>query len=360
MKQLTYIIIALLLPWFAESHAQQKEVRSHFPDKKWAVVKNPEELGLSKTKLLEAKKHADRSNTSAVMIIVNGKVAYQWGEVDRKYNSHSIRKSIISAMYGKYISEGIVDKNATMGDLGIDDNEGLSDTEKKATVLDLLKARSGVYHPALYESESMKKTKPARFSVRPGTHWYYNNWDFNVLGTIFEQKTGKRFFNALQEDIARPIGMEDYEPADGSYVSGKESKHRAYPIRITARDLGRFGLLMLNKGNWNGRQVIDSAWVYESTRYHSDATLSGTSGYGYMWWVARNFNKYPHFNGVELPESAYSARGAGGHYLVIIPDYDMVIVHRVDTDIPGNRVAAKDFNTLLQMILDSRIEQKND
>ncbi len=359
MKKITHILVTFILLVSQIEVAQAQTKKSAFPGKKWEIVKNPEELGLSKAKLLEAKKHGDKSNTSAVMIIVQGKVAYQWGEVGRKYNTHSIRKSVISAMYGKYIREGAIDMNATMADLGIDDNEGLSDIEKQATVQDLLKARSGVYHPALYESASMKKSKPARFSsIKPGTHWYYNNWDFNVLGTIFEQKTGKRFFDALDEDIAKPIGMEDYEPADGQYVSGRESRHKAYPFRITAEDLGRFGLLMLNNGNWNGKQIIDKAWVIESTRYHSDATLSGTSGYGYLWWVARDFNKYPHFVGVDLPDGAYSARGAGGHYLVIIPDYDMVIVHRVDTDIPGNRVTAKDFNTLLRMILEARIAEK--
>jgi len=354
MKQLTCLLIAFILPLSHFASAQQQ--KTTFPGKKWEVVKNPEELGLSKARLLEAKKHADKTQTSAVMIVVNGKVAYQWGEVARKYNIHSMRKSVLSAMYGKYIKSGVIDMKATMADLGIDDNEGLSEDEKKATVRDLLKARSGIYHPALYETESMKRRKPARFSVKPGTYFSYNNWDFNALGTIFEQKTGQRIFDALQEDIAKPIGMEDYEPADGTYVSGRESRHKAYPIRLTAQDLARLGLLMLNKGNWNGKQVIDSAWVYESTRYHSDATSFASSGYGYMWWVARDFNKFPAFTGVDVPEGTYSAQGAGGHYLVIFPDYDMIVVHRVDTDISGNRVSGKDFGTLLKMILDARIK----
>ncbi|WP_206366974.1 serine hydrolase domain-containing protein [Sphingobacterium sp. SGG-5] len=352
MNKLTYILIAFLLPLSQQLSAQHKMV---FPGKTWEIVKDPEESGLSKDKLLEVKKLVEKDNTSALMIVVNGKVAYQWGEVDRKYNTHSMRKSVLSAMYGKYVREGIIDLEATMADLGIDDNEGLSEEEKKATVRDLLKARSGVYHPALYESSGMKRRKPARFSVRAGTHWYYNNWDFNVLGTIFEQKTGKRFFEALNEDIAQPIGMEDYGPADGTYISGKESRHRAYPFNITAKDLARFGLLMLHMGNWNGKQVIDSAWVAESTRYHSDATLYGSSGYGYMWWVARDFNKYPLYKGADLPEGSYAAQGAGGHHLIIIPAYDMVVVRRVNTDIPGNR--GKDFGPVLKLILEARMDK---
>lgn len=357
MNRLSKMLIALLLISVQFVYGQQPS-RLSFPGKKWEVVKNPEDVGYSKAKLLEAKKHAEASQSAAGMVIVDGKVISQWGEVDRKYNSHSVRKSIISAMYGKYINEGLIDKRATMQDLGIDDNQGLSDIEKQATVLDLLKSRSGVYHDALYESASMKKQKPARFSVKPGTHFYYNNWDFNVLGTIFEQKTGKKFFDALYTDIAQPIEMQDYVPADGTYVSGKESRHKAYPIRITASDLGRFGLLMLNNGNWDGKQIIDKDWVIESTRYHSDATLSGSSGYGYLWWVARNNNKHPHFPGIEVPESTYSARGVGGQYLVIIPEYNMVIVNRVDTDVAGNRMSAKDFSTLVQLILEARDNKK--
>jgi len=83
-----------------------------------------------------------------------------------------------------------------MEDLGIDDKPPLSDVEKKATVSDCIKARSGIYHTALYESAGMKALKPERHSVKPGTHWYYNNWDFNVLCTIFEQLTGKKILRS--------------------------------------------------------------------------------------------------------------------------------------------------------------------
>ena len=76
--------------------------------------------------------------------------------------------------------------SSTLAELGIDDNEpSLTDVEKRATVRDLLTARSGVYHPALYETPGMAAMRPLRGSHLPGTHWYYNNWDFNALGTIY-------------------------------------------------------------------------------------------------------------------------------------------------------------------------------
>lgn len=355
MKKLNFLLICCLfftaLP-FNATHAQ-----IHYPGASWQIVDKPEDLGFSSIQLDKAKAYADENlQTAAVMVIADGKIIYQWGEVDRKFNTHSIRKSVLSAMYGKYVDAGLIDMNSTMKDLDINDVEGLSEIELKATVRDLLKARSGVYHPALYETQGMKAQKPARHSSAPGTFWYYNNWDFNALGTIFEQQTSKSVFEALASDIGDPIGMEDYTPADGNSVSGQASIHNAYPFHITARDLARFGWLMLNNGNWDGKQVIDSAWVEESTRYHSDATLSSTSGYSYLWWVARDHNKYPHLPNVQLPEGSYAARGAGGHMLVVIPAYNLVFVHRVNTGSGvRNRVPYPEVAKVLALILDARI-----
>ena len=164
--------------------------------------------------------------------------------------------------------------------------------------------------------------------------------------------TGKKIFQAIEAEIAEPTGMENYSAGDGWYVTGEESIHAAYPFIITAHDMARFGLLMLRKGNWNGRQLIPADWVDESTRYHSDASLYESDGYGYMWWVARDHNKFPHLPGVKLPEGTYSARGAGGHYIVIIPEYDLVVVHRVDT-FEDNSVSSAEFGKLMRLILDA-------
>ena len=288
-----------------------------------------------------------------MVIVADGRILMEWGEVDKKFMTHSTRKSFLSAMYGNYVREGVIDLDKSMKDLGIDDEPPLSEEELEATVHDCIKARSGIYHPALYESSGMKALKPERYTEKPGIHWYYNNWDFNVLGTIFEKLTGKKIFEALYEDIAVPIGMEDFSPEDGWYVEGEESIHAAYPFRITAREMARFGLLMLRKGKWNSEQVVPEDWVEESTGYYSDAALYGCDGYGYMWWVTRHNNKFPHLPGVELEEGTYSARGAGGHYILVIPDRDMVIVHRVNTDERGNSVGKSDMGQLVNLILEA-------
>lgn len=336
------IVLALAVPFLC--------AKDNFPGKAWQRIGAPEKLGWSAAKLREAREYAATIQTAAVMIVTDGRVLDEWGETARRFNVHSIRKSFLSALYGIHVHEGNIKLALTMKELGIDDNEpSLTEAEKQATVHDLLKARSGIYHPALYETASMKAARPARFSYAPGTFWYYNNWDFNALGTIFERLTKTNIFREFKARIADPIGMQDYRIEDGSYVTGSDSVYPAYPFRMTARDMARFGLLFLRNGRWKDRQIVPQAWVKESTASYSDA--GGSGGYGYLWWVAVDGRHLP---GVDLPDGSYSARGAGGHYILVIPAYDLAIVHRVNTDIQGRSVSAAEFGRLVKLILEAR------
>ncbi len=325
-----------------------------FPGETWARAAAPEELGFDSEKLARARAFTDSINTAAVMIISGGMIVDEWGAVEEKYHVHSIRKSLISAMYGKYIQNGVIDLDKSLEAIGIDDDPPLTELQRTATIRDVMKNRTGIFREALLESDGMAALRPQDMTVRPGTFWYYNNWDFNAAGTIFVEKTGLCIFDALKQDIADPIGMEHFEPGDGFYAPGPQSIHPGYPFTMTARDLGRFGLLMLREGRWEDRQVIPQEWVRESTRYHSDASLYYSSGYGYMWWVARDQNKFPHMAVAKVPEGTYSGRGYGGHVLTIIPEYDLVVVHRVDTFDSANRVTGRDLGTLMKLILDAR------
>ena len=350
----TSIISALLIFLFGLSSVYCQSINK-YPGKKWNNINKPEDLGYSSEKLNEAKEFSKTLKTAAVSIIVNGLVLDEWGDVDSLFYTHSMRKSVLSALYGKYVENGVIDLNKTMAELGIDDEPPLSEQEKTATIRDCLKARSGVNHTAEAESDGMHKLKPPKDMFKPGEFWLYNNWDFNVLGTIFQKLTGIKIFDALIEDIANPIQMENFTlQNDASYKTGR-SIHEAYMFVISAHDLARFGLLMLRNGKWNEKQIIPESWVKESTTYFSDATIYKGDGYGYMWWVAKDKNKFPHFPFAKLKEGTYSARGAGGHFLVVIPKYDMVFVHRVNTFVEGNSVSSKDFGTLLNMVLEAKI-----
>jgi CubicO group peptidase (beta-lactamase class C family) len=323
--------------------------RPVYPGKSWEAFGRPEEAGWSSAKLARAKAYADFMDTAAVMVITDGRVVCQWGDVSAKFMAHSMRKSLLSALYGIALGEGKIKPDATLAELGIDDTApALTPAERRATVRDLLRSRSGVYHPAALETPDMALTRPPRGSHAAGSHWYYNNWDFNALGTIYEKETGAKIFDAFKTRIADPIGMEDFCVTDGGYQTGTESRHAGYPLRISARDLARFGLLYLRKGTWKERQLVPAARVEEGIRSYSD---TGYCGYGYMWWVAAGGKSLP---GVTLPDGSFWAWGTRGHYLVVIPALDVVVVHRVNSDVPGRDVSGKELGRLLRLILDAR------
>ncbi|MFC1563967.1 serine hydrolase domain-containing protein [candidate division KSB1 bacterium] len=347
------IIICLTFLFVFHSGPDCIYAQDYFPGNDWEKIANPADAGYSKQKLDAAKAYSETISTAACIVLINGKILTEWGDVNTKFLTHSARKSFLSAVYGKYVMNGTIDLDMTLGDLGIDDIPPLSDQEKRATIRDCLKARSGVYHTAEAESEGMHNMKPDRDSLDPGTFWLYNNWDFNVLGTIFEQLTGKEFFNALKEDIADPIQMEHFSMEDDLSFKTDRSIHEAYMFVISARDMARFGLLFLRNGNWSGKQVVPDEWVKESTAYYSDATVYRRDGYGYMWWAAKDNNRFPHFPIVNLPEGTYSARGAYGQYILVIPAYDMVIVHRVNSFERGNYTYPAQFGMLAKMIIDA-------
>ena len=302
----------------------------------------------SAEKLADARDYSKTIDTAAVVVLHEGEVVDQWGPVALPLKCHSVRKSLLSALFGQHVHDGTIDLNESLADLGIDDNEpSLTSEEKTATVGDLLKARSGVYHPALYETAGMAARRPARGSHAPNTFWYYNNWDFNTLGAIFRQKTGQDLFEEFEQKLATPLRFQDFERRrDTRYVTGSDSNHPAYPFQLSTRDLARFGQLMLQKGRWKDQQLVPETWVAESTASYSDAGTSG--GYGYMWWVAVDGKHLP---GATLPAGSYSARGYRGQYLVIVPDWNLVVCHRVNTHQKGTSVSKTDFGKLLSMIL---------
>jgi CubicO group peptidase (beta-lactamase class C family) len=292
-----------------------------FPGREWQPI-DAARAGWSSDKLKAAGRQAQAVGATAVMVVHDGRLVLAWGDVARRVHVASVRKSFLSALYGIGVADGRIDTGKTLRDLGIDDRPPrLTAIEKTARVRDLLMARSGVYHAAAFESSDQKQRRPARGSHRPGTFWYYNNWDFNALGTIWRQRTGEDIFVAVEQRIARPIGMQDFSAGDGRYVFESVSDHPAYRMEFTARDLARFGWLYLNKGSWTGRQVVPAAWVADSTRPHSDARPG--LGYGLMWWAAKSEVQLQ----VRVGPGSFSARGAGGQYVLVLPAYNLVVVH---------------------------------
>jgi CubicO group peptidase (beta-lactamase class C family) len=307
----------------------------------------PEEVGFSSVLLEEARAFSREIGSAAVMALHDNKVFVSWGNVETKYLAHSIRKPLLGSLYGIHVAAGEIDTAKTMAQLGIDDYPpSLTEAEKQARVAHLLRSRSGVYHVAAAETQSMAARRPERGSHPPDTYYYYNNWDFNALGTIFTQETGLKIFHAFKLDIADPLGMEDFFSTDGRlYYDREKSIHPAYHVRITARNLARFGLLYLRKGRWSGEQIVPEDWITASTTPHSvlDETLG--VGYGMLWGTLTD--DFP------LYGPGFRHFGYGGHMLLVLPEDELVIVHRADTD-ARRYVAYQDIRQLAAMIVNAR------
>jgi len=324
-----------------------------YPGEHWQKAQTPEQLEWSSEKLAEARAYSNKISSSAVMIVDNGVVVDAWGDITRRFQCHSMRKSLISALIGVHVDKGNIDLSKTMGDLGIERVEpSLTPEEKQATVGDLIKARSGIYIPALGESPDMRAMRPERHSHPPGTFWYYNNWDFNTLGTIFEQETGTRIFQEFETRFAKPLQMEDFDVSYCRYLSSADypnapySPHRYYLFRVSARDLARVGLLFLREGQWQNQQIVSANWITESTASYSKRGKDG--GYGYMWWTGVNRGLLANVN---VKAHSYFAAGWGGHRVFVLPYRNLVVVHRVNTDVPGEKPMGHHIGRLLWLIL---------
>jgi CubicO group peptidase (beta-lactamase class C family) len=300
------------------------------PSLPWKQYASPEEAGFDAAKLAKAHALAASSGSTAVVAVHEGKVLAAWGEVARRIELHSVRKSLVSALVGIYASEGKVRLDKTVGDTGIDDLAPLTDSEKMARLADLLMSKSGVYHPAAKETADVKKNRPARGSHAPGEFFWYNNWDFNTAGAILEKEAGIKLFEAFKERLADPAGMEDFRVSDGYEQYERTLSHfPAHAFRMSARDLARFGQVFATGGRAAEKQVVPPAWVKESTSPKTPVR-PGTA-YGFMWWA------YPKGGlGADYPEldryDKFAAIGSGGQLVLVVPEAGFVFVHLADTD----------------------------
>jgi CubicO group peptidase (beta-lactamase class C family) len=352
---LTGCTVALILSLRAE------DAKLTFPGIEWERV-TPETEGYSSAKLEALRAWLKTQKTTAMHVSARGHVIFEHGDLKRVSKLASVRKSILAMLYGNYYAAGKIDLEMKVERLGLTDVQPFMPIEKEATLYDLLTARSGIYLPTA--NEELTNLSPRRGSQAPGTYFQYQNWDFNAAGTAFEKLTGKDIFVALEEDLAKPIGMQDFDRSRQRKNSEMPiTKHPEYAMYLSTRDMARIGLLMLADGNWSGKRVMPKGWagrittlVTPSHDIHPIAlaypTQIGRWGYGMLWWVW----DAPVWPGTLTGpyQGAYTAIGANGQYITVLPAMGLVIAHKVDFDEDGRRrVSPSEFQTILQMVIES-------
>ncbi len=313
--------------------SQTKLIAQQFPRTSWKYNSQPEKNGWDTAKFKSLRKFViDSTQITGMMIIHKGSVVFEFGDVVENSYIASCRKSILAMLYGKYVKSGKINLNKTLNDLKIDDVGGLLPIEKEATIKDILEARSGVFHQASYPGDFLDLA-PKRGSVKAGSYWLYSNWDFNVAGYIFEKETGQTIYGEIEKQLAKPLMMQDWKrELQKKEGDSTRSYFPAYPMFFSTRDMARVGLLMLNKGKWMDKQIIDEKWVQEMINPITSYTEVDKNipifrgkdysfGYGLYWWLWQNTtdNRF---------KGGYSAFGHWGQTISIFPAIDAVVVFK--------------------------------
>ena len=277
------------------------------------------------------------------VILRKGQLIKTWGDVEFIDMTFSISKSYLSLCMGIAVKDGVIsDIHAPIRNIVKD---GGFDTEQNknitwAHMLQLTSEWEGTlwekpdwidhYRDVIGNSFHSDKRGSKRKLQAPGTYWEYNDVRVNRLSLALMQAFGKPLTEVLKERIMDPIGATDtweWHGYDNSWlnINGKKLQsvsggaHWGGGLWISSLDHARVGQLMLNKGWWNGREIIPEKWVNESLTPCPIAPY-----YGYLWWL--NDAKSGMFPGA--PNSAFCAMGVGAQIIYIDPINDLVIVAR--------------------------------
>ena len=350
----TTLLLVLALPSGAVA---QVSTAPAFPGEEWEYVSRQDlaAYGWDSGRLQSAFAFVrDSSNATGLVVVDRGRIVFDFGDVEELSYIASGRKSILAMLYGDWVEKGIIDLDATLGDLGMDDIGGLLDIEKQATVRDLLTARSGVYHPASYSGDDLGQAPP-RGSQKPGSYMLYSNWDFNAAGYVFELLTGRDIYDEIQSQLAIPMQFQDWDrSAQAKAGNLTVSRYAAYPMWLSTRDMARVGLVMLNEGNWNGEEIIPPEWARRITavvtpleEMNPVSRRDSFLGYGHLWWI---------FDGPTATgpfEGAYWAWGVWGQWIAVFPALDMVVAHKTNNAYE-RQTSLDSWHRTLELILEAK------
>ena len=275
------------------------------------------------------------SDTSALLVIKNGKVIYEnyshGDSVNALHISFSMAKSFTSALTGIALSEGHIDN--------LDDPirkylpELTNASFDKVTVKQVLQMSSGIHFTEVYtdpDSDINRMTAlvpPMSYleyintldrDHEPGTFNHYASINTQLLGILLVRVTGKSISDYMTEKLWHPLGME----AEGQWILDEEGFELTMGgLAASARDYAKLGLLYLNNGRRGDQQILTKDWVEKSVTPDEPHLMPGknpassnVSGYQYQWWTPRDW------------DSDFLARGIWGQTIYVHPQNDVVIV----------------------------------
>jgi CubicO group peptidase (beta-lactamase class C family) len=335
-----------------------------WPGTEWKQA-SPESEGFSAERLDALRNFLKTHQTDGMMVISRGHVVFEYGDTKLISKVASVRKSVLSLLYAVEMQKGVkFDLDQTVVQLGLEDKTPFIESERHATLQQLLMSRSGIYIRS--GNDQQDKLSPKRGSSYPGVRWFYNNWDFDAAGIAFEKIAHKDIFDALRDDLAVPLRFQDFDRSKQRKNYVENSTHFEYATYLSTRDMARLGLLAISRGMWGKTLWAEPGFldfsVYPSTSFAGRNEFkaegwTGRWGYGMLWWAW----EVPEYSGNVWTgpyQGAFSAMGSGGQYITSFPAYNLVVVHKVNIDQdPRRNVSEPTYMTILDMVLDAKCDK---
>jgi CubicO group peptidase (beta-lactamase class C family) len=261
---------------------------------------------------------------------------YNGGNSDELQNMQSITKSVTSALVGIAIKEGYLKLDQKVLDFFPEINSPRDPRVRAITVQHLLTMSSGIREgPPQWDKIDDSPAQSALMQLLdadPGVKFNYSGYASHILATVISRATHRTFWDFADASLFRPLGISKvvwYKDKSGMELGCGSSLWKA-------RDLLKFGQLYLDKGRWNGAQLIPEWFVMESGKTHLTGDFFGTRiSYGYLW-----------FTDTISGHVTYHAKGYGGQYLLVAPDLDLIVLCTSDwrqPEYPEHYELLKDF-----------------
>lgn len=300
-------------------------------------VSTPEEQGLDSDLVAELYYNAAEVETlKALLVLKNDHLIaegyFNGGSVEQDFRIQSATKSYTSALVGIALDQGcLTSVDQKMMEFFPELAERITDPRKEQiTIRDMLQMRAGYpweessaeLFELLYSGFRPSNLVDVPLVRDPGSDFDYSNLTSHLVGVIVARACETDLKSFAQEYLFEPLGVQV-----GDWITDWEGNYNGHgDLHFTARDMAKFGLLYLNDGEYEGRQIISSDWVQESLRIYSEDAWDYRVGrnfkdisYGYQWWsVTAGGHQYN------------LAWGHGGQQIAVLDEYDMVIVVKAD------------------------------
>jgi len=338
---ISVILLISVLPGCSSGKPTDEELQAvdytPLPGDDWELS-TPEEHGLDPMLVAELYYNAAQLETIySLLVIKDGYLIaedyFNEGSIEQKDRLQSVTKSFTSALVGIALEKGCLSSvDQKMLDFFPEITDQITDPRKKEiTIQKLLQMRSGypweetdpVYWEGLLSGYYVPLIQDFPLVADPGTEFNYSNLSSNWLGIIVDRACGTNLKAFAEENLFLPLDIEA-----GEWGTDAEGHNNGCAdLHLSARDAAKFGLLYLNDGVHNGRQIVPAEWVHDSLRqYSEDINVSGgfpknyglvigDIGYGYQWWSATAGGHY-----FDL------AWGHGGQFIVLLDEFNMVLV----------------------------------